>query len=115
MNFRSFRPTLLLTTPHKRFFISNTTQNRIDVFDGSSESEIGSVIVPLPFGLDVAPDRSKFYVGTTFGDVYLIDPGVMHILQLFPSATLRPQGYTATQALILADGRLALLGALGGL
>ncbi len=99
---------------HKRFFVSNTTQNRIDVFDGASESQIGTVVVPLPFGLDVAPDGSKLYVGTAFGDVYLIDPGAMQVLQRFPSATLGPQGFTATQTLILGDGRLALMGALGG-
>jgi WD40 repeat protein len=100
---------------HKRFFVSNTTLNRIDVFDGSTESQIGTIVVPLPFGLDVAPDGSKLYVGTTFGDVYLVDPGAMQVVQRFASATLGPQGYTATQALILADGRLALMGALGGL
>ena len=99
---------------HKRFFVSNTTQNRIDIFDASSESQIGSIVVPLPFGLDVAPDGSKLYVGTTFGDVYLIDPGAMQVLQRFPSVTIGPEGFTATQALILADGQLALMGALGG-
>jgi hypothetical protein len=100
---------------HKRFFVSNTTLNRIDVFDSVAESQIGSILVPSPFGLDVAPDGSKLYVATTFGDVYLIDPGAMQVLQRFASATLGPQGYTATQPFILADGSLALLGALGGL
>lgn len=100
---------------HKRFFVSNTTQSRIDVFDAATESQIGSIIVPLPWGMDVSPDGSKLYVATTFGDVYLIDPGAMQVLQRFASAKIGPQGYTATQALILANGNLALLGALGGL
>jgi hypothetical protein len=30
---------------HKRFFVSNTTQNRIDVFDAATESQIGMIIV----------------------------------------------------------------------
>lgn len=34
---------------HKRFFVSNTTQNRIDVFDAGTESQIGSILVPLPW------------------------------------------------------------------
>ena len=100
---------------HKRFFISNTTQNRIDVFDAMQESRIGSIAVPLPWGMDVAPDGIKMYVATTFGDVYLIDPGTMQVLQRFPSSALGSQGYIATQAFILADGQVALLGAIGGL
>jgi DNA-binding beta-propeller fold protein YncE len=89
---------------HKRFFVSNTTQNRIDVFDSGTESQISSIAVPLPWGLDVSADGSKLYVATTFGDVFLIDPGAMQVLQRFASATVGPQGYTATQAFILADG-----------
>lgn len=99
---------------HKRFFISNTTLNRIDIYDGAQESLIGSIIVPEPWGMDVAPDGSKLYVATTFGDVYLIDPVAMQVLQRFPSSTIGPQGYIATQVFILADGQLALLGAIGG-
>jgi DNA-binding beta-propeller fold protein YncE len=100
---------------HERFFVSNTTQNRIDVFDPATESQIGTILVPLPWGMDVSPDGSKLYVGTTFGDVYLIDPGAIKVLQRFASATIGPQGFAATQAFILADGQLALLGAIGGL
>ena len=99
---------------HKRFFIGNTTLNRIDVFDGTQETQIGSIVVPEPWGMDVVPDGSKLYVATTFGDVYLIDPGSMSVLQLFPSSTLGSQGYIATQVFILADGQLALLGQIGG-
>jgi hypothetical protein len=99
---------------HKRFFISNTTQNRIDVFDATQESQIGSITVSLPWGMDVAPDGSKLYVATTFGDVYLVDPGAMQVVQRYASSSLGPQGYIATQAFILADGQLALLGSLGG-
>jgi WD40 repeat protein len=100
---------------HKRFFISNTTLNRIDVFDAAQESQIGSIIVPEPWGMDVAPDGSKLYVATTFGDVYLINPGAMKILQRYPSATIGGQGYIATQVFMLADGQLALLGPIQGL
>lgn len=99
---------------HNRFFISNTTQNRIDVFDATQESQIGSIVVPEPWGMDVAPDDTKLYVATTFGDVYLIDPGTLQVVERFPSSTIGPAGYIATQAFILADGRLALLGSIGG-
>src|SRR5580658_2574014 len=51
---------------HNRFFISNYALNRVDVFDATSESEIGSVLIPAPWGIDVAPDGSKMYVATAF-------------------------------------------------
>ena len=70
---------------HKRFFVSNTTLNRIDVFDSVQELQVGSIIVPQPWGLDVSPDGTKLYVATGFGDVYLIDPGAMQVLQRFES------------------------------
>jgi hypothetical protein len=33
---------------HNRFFVSNTTQNRIDVFDADTKSQVGTILVPLP-------------------------------------------------------------------
>lgn len=99
---------------HRRFFISNTFLNRIDIFDGTQETQTGSITLSEPWGMDMSADGSNLYVATTFGDVYLLDPGKMDVLQRFPSATIGPQGYIATQVLMLADGQLALLGALGG-
>jgi len=95
---------------HKRFFVSNPTLNCIDVFDATAESQIGSIIVPVPWGIDVAPDGSKMYASTAFGDVYLIDPLAMSVVQRFPSASLGSQGYAATQPFILANGELVLFG-----
>jgi hypothetical protein len=54
---------------YKRFFVSNTTLNRVDVFDGTTESQITSIIVPEPWGMDVSPDGTQLYVATAFGDV----------------------------------------------
>ncbi|HEV2395826.1 MAG TPA: IPT/TIG domain-containing protein [Candidatus Sulfotelmatobacter sp.] len=99
---------------HERFFISDTFLNRIEVFDHTQQSQIASVTVPEPWGMDISADGSKLYVATTFGDVYLLDPGQMEVLQKFPSATIGPLGYIATQAFMLSDGQLALLGAMGG-
>lgn len=99
---------------HKRFFVSNTTLNRIDVFDAATESQISSIIVPEPWGMDVSPDGTKLFVATAFGDVYLCDPGAMQVVQRYASSTIGAQGYIATQAFLLASGDLALLGAMGG-
>jgi len=95
---------------HKRYFMSNTTRNRIDVFDAQAESQIGSIILSTPFGLDISSDNTKLYVATAFGDVYLVDPAAMTIVQRYPSASIGPTGYMANQAFVLGDGRVALQG-----
>lgn len=104
---------------HQRFFVSNPTLNAIHVFDDATESQIGSIIIPFPWGIDVAPDGSKMYAATGFGDVYLIDPSTLSVLQRFPSTTIGPQTepgfppFNAIEPFILADGQLALLGKVG--
>jgi streptogramin lyase len=100
---------------HERFFVSNPTLNSIDVFDDSSESQIGSIIVPFPWGIDVAPDSSAMYAATAFGDVYLIEPGTMSVVQRFPAASLGSQGYTGIEPFILASGQVVLLGGIAAL
>jgi hypothetical protein len=100
---------------HNRFFISNYALNRVDVFDATSESEIGSVLIPAPWGIDVAPDGSKMYVATAFGDIYLVDPSALSVVQHFPSITIGPQGYAGIEPFILSTGQLALLGGVSGL
>jgi hypothetical protein len=100
--------------PLRRFFVSNPYLNRIDVFDAAQEFQIGSIPVPFVWGIDTSPDGTKLYAGTLIGDVYQIDPAALQVTQRFPSATLGPTGYSASSAFVLADGRLALLGPLGG-
>lgn len=100
---------------HKRFFVSNTTLNRIDVLDATTETKLGSIIVPAPWGIDVSQDGSEMYAATVFGDVYVLDPGAMQVLQRYASSKIGPQGYIATQVFVLATGELVLLGPMGGL
>ena len=95
---------------NNRFFVSNYALNRVDVFDATAEAEIGSVLIPAPWGLDVAPDGSEMYVATAFGDVYLVDPSGLSVIQYYPSITIGSQGYAVTEPFILSSGKLALLG-----
>jgi hypothetical protein len=95
---------------HTRFFISNPTLNRIDVFDDATESQLGSVLVPMPWGIDVAPDGSALYVATVFGDIYVVDPLALSVIQHYSAAMIGSQGYAAIQPFILASGQLALFG-----
>ena len=60
--------------------MSNWALNRIDVFDGASESLIGSIILPFPWGIDITPDGSTMYAATMLGDIYLIDPVALTVL-----------------------------------
>jgi hypothetical protein len=99
----------LYDAAHKRFFISNPTLNRIDVFDAPSESLIGKIAVPSPLGLDLTTEATFLYAGTMIGDVYKIDPAAMRVLQRIPAHTIGSTGYAASRALALADGRLVLL------
>jgi hypothetical protein len=98
---------------HKQFFVSNPTLNEIDVFDAALESETAQIPIPLAWGLDVSPYNGSLYAGTLIGDIYQIDTSTLSIANRYPSASIGPNGFTATTALVLSDGRLALQGGIG--
>ncbi len=95
---------------HKRFFVSNPFLNRIDVFDSAQEFQIAQIAVPSAWGIDISPDGTTLYAGTLVGDVYLIDPGMMQVVQRVAASTIGPAGYPALEAFVLASGQIALLG-----
>ena len=97
-----------------RFFVADPLSNKIFVFDAASEKEIGSIAVPGAFGIDDTTDHSLLYAGTLIGDVYAIDPMRMQVTRRYLASEIGPYGYQAYSALVLSDGRLALLGAQGG-
>jgi len=99
----------------KRFFANNTTQNRIDVFDATTESQIAEIPIPGPWVSDETPDHSIIYVGTQLGDVYTVDPVAMVVTNRIPSIQIGPTGYPTYEVRALADGRLVLLGGQGGI
>ncbi len=101
--------------PDRRFFVSNPYLNRIDVFDAALEANIGSISVPGAWGIDISPDSKTLYAGTLIGDVFQIDPVGMQVTKEFPASTIGPSGFPALETFVLADGRLALLGANGGI
>jgi WD40 repeat protein len=98
-----------------RFFVTDPFSNQIFVFDSATESKVGAITVPGAFGIDQTPDQSTIWVGTLVGDVYSIDPVKMAVKQRYLAAQIGPFGYPALSTLVLADGRLALLGPQGGL
>jgi IPT/TIG domain len=100
---------------HKQFFVSNPFLNEIDVFDAIQEIKTAQIPVPLAWGLDVSPYNGSLYAGTLIGDIYRIDTATLTVTTRYPSASIGPNGFTATTAMVLSDGRLAVQGAAGGI
>jgi len=94
-----------------RYFVTDPSSNQIIVIDAASQTEIGTIGVPGAFGIDETPDGKTLYVGTLIGDVYTIDPVARAVKQRYIAADIGPSGFPAHTALVLSDGRLALLGA----
>ncbi len=93
-----------------RYFVTDPSSNQIIVIDAASQTEIGTIGVPGAFGIDQTPDGTTLYVGTLIGDVYAIDPVAMAVKQRYIASDIGPSGFPAQTALVLSDGRLALLG-----
>lgn len=98
-----------------RFFVTDPTGNHVIVMDAASETEIGTISVPGAYGIDDTPDHTLLYVATLVGDVYSIDPVSMTVTQRYMGSQIGPSGYLPLEALVLADGQLALLGSSGGI
>src|SRR5579862_2405519 len=99
----------------KRFFANNTTLNRIDVFDATTELQIAQIPVAAPWVSDETPNHSAIYVGTLMGDLYKIDPVGLTVVQRIPSVEIGPTGFQAFEVRALADGRFVLMGSTGGI
>ena len=95
---------------HKRFFLSDPLANEIDVFDAAQETQIGTIAGVAAWGMDISPYNGLLYAGTLWGDVYAIDPGALAITKRYLYSTIGPNGFAASGAKVLSDGRLALLG-----
>jgi hypothetical protein len=101
--------------PTGHFFVTDPTGNKVVALDPATESKVGSIPVPGAFGIDDTPDHGTLYVGTLAGDVYTIDPVAMAVTHRYIASEIGPYGYRAFSAQVMADGRVALLGAQGGI
>ena len=98
---------------HKQFFVSNPFMNEVDVFDAAQEIETAEIPVPLAWGIDVSPYNGSLYAGTLIGDVYQINTSTLTVATRYPAASIGPAGFSATTALVLSNGQLALQGGIG--
>jgi WD40 repeat protein len=101
--------------PTAHIFVTDPFTNTIIVLDSVAQKQIATINIPGAYGIDETPDRTTLYVGTLIGDVYSIDLATMQIKHRYLSSTIGPYGYQALVALVLSDGRLALLGEQGGI
>lgn len=106
---------IIYSQPTSHFFVTDPFSNQIFVIDAASQKQIASIPVPGAFGIDDTPDHTMLYVGTLVGDVYSIDPVAMQVKRRYIASQIGPYGYQAFSAQVLSDGRVALLGAQGGI
>jgi hypothetical protein len=92
------------------FFVTDPASNHVMVLDAASETKMAKISVPGAFSIDGTPDHSTLYVGTLIGDLYSIDPVAMVVKKRYIGSQIGPSGFFAFSAVVLADGRLALLG-----
>jgi WD40 repeat protein len=98
-----------------RLFVADPTGNHVMVLDPTTQTRIATLNVPGAFGMDDTPDHTKIYVGTLVGDVYTIDPIAMTVTGRFLGSQIGTLGFQGSIALVLNDGRVALLGGPGGI
>lgn len=105
---------IVYNPPTKHFFVTDPYSNRLIVLDAVSKIVVGTIGVPGAFSIDDTADHRVLYVGTMLGDLYTINPVAMVVTKRYLGSQIGPDGYFAFSALVMADGRLALLGEPGG-
>ena len=63
--------------------------------------------------MDISTDGSAVYVGTGTGNLYVVDPSSLHVLQVLNTADVVPGGFATVSPFALNDGRLFVM-AYGG-
>jgi hypothetical protein len=109
------QPLIIFDPGTKRFFVSDTSLNQVEVIDATTETLIAEITVPGAFVGDESQDYKTIYLGTQVGDLYEIDPVAMQVVKRIPGVQIGPAGFPTFQVRVLADGQLALLSGQGGI
>lgn len=96
------------------FYVCDPSSNHVMVLDASSEKKVGEIIVPGAYTIDDTPDHTTLYLATVIGDVYTVDPVAMTVVNRYVGSEIGPSRFPSGTALVMADGRVALLGGTGG-
>ena len=97
------------------FYVADPDSNHVMVLDAASETEVGEISVPGAYSIDDTSDHTTLYIGTAIGDLYTVDPVAMTVTNKYVASQIGPSGYAADAAVVLADGRVALLHGTGGI
>jgi hypothetical protein len=97
------------------FYVTDPDSNHVMVLDAASETEVGEISVPGAYSIDDTSDHTTLYIGTAIGDLYTVDPVAMTVTNRYVASQIGPSGYDADAAVVLADGRVALLHGTGGI
>lgn len=97
------------------FYVTDPDSNHVMVLDAASETEVGEISVPGAYSIDDTSDHKTLYIGTAIGDLYAVDPVAMIVTHRYVASQIGPSGYDADAAVVLADGRVALLHGTGGI
>ena len=100
---------------HQQFFVSNPYMNEIDVFSAANETQTATISVPMAWGIDISPADGSLWAGTFLGDLYNINTSTLSVIARYPASRIRPNGFEAQTALVLANGNLVLQGRGGGI
>jgi hypothetical protein len=96
------------------FYVTDPSSNHVMVLDAASETEVGLISVPGAYSIDDTSDHSTLWIATVIGDLYTVDPVAMVVKDRYIGSQIGPSGYLTDSAVVLADGRLALLAGTGG-
>lgn len=99
----------------RRFFVTDPFTGHVFVMDAASQHRIGTIAVPGAFSIDRSPDGAVLWVSSLSGDLYKLDPVRMEVTRRYIASQIGPYGFRVNAALALADGRMALLGAMEGI
>src|SRR3954462_9193143 len=99
----------------KYFYVTDPWSNHLFVLDSVTLTKVAAISVPGAFSIDDSADHKTLYLGTLIGDVYTVDPIALDVTHRYIASQIGPSGYRALSAVVLADGRLALLATNGGL
>lgn len=114
--FQSVNPHwIIYNPPTNRFFVADPSSGHVMVLDASSQMNIGQIVVPGAYSLEDSPDQKTLYVGSVMGDLYTIDPVAISVTSRHLATQIGPSGFSSEVPLVMADGRIALLGGTGGI